>query len=55
MNPDDAQPHNTDDSLAESYMLAGWTENATTNYQRSLDLNPNNNNAVTIQARLRGE
>ena len=46
---------NTYDSLAEAYMTAGDDELAVANYQRSLDLNPDNANATTMLARLRGE
>jgi glyoxylase-like metal-dependent hydrolase (beta-lactamase superfamily II) len=46
---------NTYDSLAESYMIAGRTEEAIANYERSLELNPDNTNAVTMLARLREE
>lgn len=46
---------NTYDSLAESYMLAGRTEEAITNYERSLELNPENTNAVAMLAHLRKE
>ena len=46
---------NTYDSLAESYMLAGRTEEAIANYERSLELNPDNTNAETMLGRLRGE
>jgi len=46
---------NTYDSLAESYMLAGRSEEAISNYERSLELNPDNTNAVTMLARLREE
>jgi len=46
---------NTYDSLAESYMLAGRTEDAITNYERSLELNPDNTNAVTMLAKLRAD
>jgi len=46
---------NAYDSLAESYMLAGRSEEAITNYERSLELNPDNTNAVAMLARLRGE
>ena len=44
---------NTYDSLAESYMLADRTEDAITNYERSLEINPDNTNAVAMLARLR--
>jgi len=43
---------NAYDSLAESYMVAGRTEEAIANYERSLELNPENTNAVTMLARL---
>ena len=46
---------NTYDSLAEAYMTAGNDELAIANYQRSLELNPDNANATTILGRLRGE
>jgi cyclase len=46
---------NTYDSLAEACMLAGKNEAAITNYERSLELNPDNTNAVTMLARLRGQ
>ncbi len=46
---------NTYDSLAEACMLAGRTEAAITNYERSLELNPDNTNAVAMLARLRAE
>jgi len=46
---------NTYDSLAEAYMLSGRTEPAIANYERSLELNPDNTNAVTMLARLREE
>jgi len=46
---------NTYDSLAEAYMLAGRTEAAIANYERSLELNPNNTNAVSMLTRIRGE
>jgi len=46
---------NTYDSLAEAYMTAGNDELAVANYQRSLDLNPDNANATAMLARLRGD
>ena len=46
---------NTYDSLAESYMLAGRSAEAITNYERSLELNPDNTNAVAMLTRLREE
>ena len=39
---------NTYDSLGEAYLRAGETDLAISNYERSLDLNPENNNAVTV-------
>ena len=44
---------NTYDSLGESYMLAGRTDEAITNYERSLELNPGNTNATAMLNRLR--
>ena len=46
---------NTYDSLAEAYMTAGNDTLAIANYQRSLELNPDNSNAVTMLGGLRGE
>ena len=46
---------NTYDSLAEAYMLAGQSEAAIINYERSLEHNPDNTNAVTMLARIREE
>ena len=46
---------NTYDSLAETYMAAGRSEAAIANYERSLELNPDNTNAVAMLARIRGE
>ena len=53
----DAYPEafNTYDSLAEAYMTAGNDTLAIANYQRSLDLNPDNTNATAMLTRLRGE
>ncbi len=39
---------NTYDSLGEAYLTAGKTHLAISNYERSLELNPENNNAVTV-------
>jgi glyoxylase-like metal-dependent hydrolase (beta-lactamase superfamily II) len=44
---------NTFDSLAESYMVAGRTEEAIASYKRSLELNPTNTNAISMLAKLR--
>jgi tetratricopeptide (TPR) repeat protein len=46
---------NTYDSLGEALMAAGRHDEAIANYERSLELNPDNANAVTMLARLRGE
>jgi glyoxylase-like metal-dependent hydrolase (beta-lactamase superfamily II) len=46
---------NTYDSLGEAYMLGGRTEAAIANYERSLELNPDNTNASSMLARLREE
>ncbi|MBU1012768.1 MAG: tetratricopeptide repeat protein [Bacteroidetes bacterium] len=40
------QSANTFDSLAEAYMIAGNKEQAIKNYEKSLELNPQNTNAV---------
>jgi len=43
------------DSLGEAYMRAGMTEPAVANYRHSLELNPDNTNAVTMLARINGD
>jgi tetratricopeptide (TPR) repeat protein len=43
---------NTCDSLSEACMLAGRVEEVIANYERSLELNPDNANAVTMLARI---
>jgi CubicO group peptidase (beta-lactamase class C family) len=43
---------NTYDSLGEGYMVAGNLELAILNYKKSLELNPNNTNAVTMLKRI---
>ena len=40
------------DSLADAYMKAADNENAITNYQKSLDLNPKNQNAKDMLKKL---
>lgn len=40
------------DSLAEAYMVQGDREAAIKNYRKSLELNPNNTNAVTMLKKL---
>jgi glyoxylase-like metal-dependent hydrolase (beta-lactamase superfamily II) len=44
---------NTYDSLGEAYMVKGEKELAVKNYQRSLELNPDNANAVQMLERLK--
>jgi len=46
---------NTWDSLGEAYMRLGDTDRAIANYEKSLSLNPDNENAKRMLARLRGE
>lgn len=50
--PESANPY---DSLGEAYMAAGLSDLAITNYQRSLELDPGNSNAVGMLERLRGD
>ncbi|HSM17351.1 MAG TPA: alpha/beta fold hydrolase [Gemmatimonadales bacterium] len=42
------------DSLGEAYMVKGDREKAVANYRKSLDLNPNNENAARMLERLLG-
>ncbi len=44
---------NTYDSLGEAYMIHGEAELAIANYERSLELNPDNGNAVEMLKKLR--
>ncbi len=46
---------NTYDSLGEAYMVAGNRELAIENYERSLELNPENTNAVRMLEQLRSQ
>jgi tetratricopeptide (TPR) repeat protein len=46
---------NTYDSLGEAYMEAGQRDLAVRHYERSLELNPGNENGRRMLARLRGE
>jgi CubicO group peptidase (beta-lactamase class C family) len=48
--PEAANPY---DSLGEAYMMRGDSELAIANYQRSLELDPDNGNAVAMLERLR--
>jgi len=50
--PDSA---NTYDSLGEAYMAAGQKELAVTNYKKSLELNPKNQNAINILKKLEND
>jgi CubicO group peptidase (beta-lactamase class C family) len=43
---------NTYDSLGEAYMVMGNTDLAVQNYKKSLELNPQNENAVTMLKRM---
>lgn len=43
---------NTYDSLGEAYMVAGNNDLAILNYKKSLELNPNNNNATAMLKRM---
>jgi len=46
---------NTYDSLAEAYLTRGDRDLAIKNYEKSLELNPDNTNAVEILKRIRSE
>lgn len=45
--------YNTYDSLAEAYMAGGFVVDAIANYRKSLELNPDNTNAVDMLQKLR--
>ncbi|HYC87380.1 MAG TPA: serine hydrolase [Chryseosolibacter sp.] len=47
------QSSNVYDSLGEAYMVLGDKENAMINYTKSLELNPNNTNAVEMIRKLK--
>ncbi len=49
------QSANVYDSLGEAYMINGDKELAIKNYQRAVELNPQNNNAVETLKKLRGQ
>ena len=49
------QDANTYDSLAEAYMDAGERDLAIQNYEKSLELNPKNQNAVSQLKKLRAK
>jgi cytochrome c-type biogenesis protein CcmH/NrfG len=44
---------NTWDSLGEAHMVLGNDDEAIRNYERSLELNPDNSNATAMIARIR--
>ncbi len=44
---------NSFDSLGEAYMKAGKKEEAIKNYQKSIELNPNNNNGIKMLKKLK--
>jgi len=46
---------NTYDSLGEAYMAAGQKELAVTNYKKSLQLNPKNQNAINMLKKLEND
>ena len=46
---------NVYDSLVEAYLHAGQTDLAIQNYEKSLQLDPENENAVTMLKRLRDQ
>lgn len=48
--PDAFNPY---DSLGEGYLAAGETELAIANFAKSLELNPDNGNAMEVLARIR--
>jgi D-alanyl-D-alanine-carboxypeptidase/D-alanyl-D-alanine-endopeptidase len=50
--PDASNPY---DSLGEAYMEAGELELAIENYERSLELDPDNTNAVRMLERIRDQ
>jgi len=43
------------DSLAEAYMIAGQKDLAIKNYEKSVELNPNNKNGLENLKKLKGE
>jgi tetratricopeptide (TPR) repeat protein len=50
--PNAANPY---DSLGEAYMNAGQKELAIKNYEKSVELNPNNKNGIEMLKKLKGE
>ncbi|MDZ7314468.1 MAG: amidohydrolase family protein, partial [candidate division KSB1 bacterium] len=53
----EAYPHSSNvyDSLGEAYMVNGDSEMAIMNYEKSLELDPNNSNAVEMLKKLRAK
>ena len=49
------QSWNTYDSLGEAYVIDGNTELAIKNYERSLELNPENKNGIEQLKKLKGK
>jgi CubicO group peptidase (beta-lactamase class C family) len=49
--PDASNPY---DSLGEAYLAAGDTARAVVNYERSVELNPDNTNGIAVLERIRG-
>ena len=49
------QSANAYDSLAEAYMMIGNKELASKNYERSLELNAQNSNAIETLKKLRAQ
>ncbi|KPJ87448.1 MAG: hypothetical protein AMS18_14600, partial [Gemmatimonas sp. SG8_17] len=49
--PDASNPY---DSLGEAYLAAGDTARAIVNYERSVELNPDNANGIAVLERIRG-
>ena len=50
--PEDANAH---DSLGEAYMLKGDNKRAIASYRRSLELDPDNQNAVEMLSKLQNK
>jgi cytochrome c-type biogenesis protein CcmH/NrfG len=48
------QSSNVYDSLGEAYMMGGQKESAIQNYEKSLELNPKNDNAKERLKKLKG-
>ena len=46
---------NVHDSLGEAYMAAGQTGLAIQSYEKTLEINPDNDNAISMLEKLRSE